>query len=260
MRLRDSFQNALHPLERLLWLLTIATFLYALLIRGEWDWHSGPHVAALTMAFCGAVAAKLIQELRKRWHAGIFHFTNNQRAADAGFYLRQVTASYLYLGHSFASSISEFKKRRGPGGMAADSRIRLLLADPDDANSIGFLAEIHYPRLDPVSMRREQRRRILTTLEYVAHLGNLVEVRTHKERLRCWLHLIDGKTMVFGLVPSGSTGEVAPAITLEPVKNRWTLFDHLNDWVETLWKNGQARDVSQWMAQLKSELGNSSQA
>ena len=78
MRLRDSFQNALHPLERLLWLLTIATFLYALLIRGEWDWHSGPHVAALTMAFCGAVAAKLIQELRKLWHAGIFHFTNNQ--------------------------------------------------------------------------------------------------------------------------------------------------------------------------------------
>ncbi len=254
MRIRDAFLNSLHALEPALWLATLAVFLYALLREGKWDWHSGPHLAALVMAFAIAVTAKLVHELRKRFHAGIFHFTNHRCPEKDGLYLDQVTKTYLYVGQSFATTLPEFKKRRGRRGMAADAKIHLLLADPDDPNTLEFLAQTHCPPLDRFAMKKEQCRRIVRTLEYVSQLGGMVEVRTHKEKLRCWLHLIDGKTMVFGLIPYGSSGEVAPALILEPVKHRWTLFDHFNDWADMLWKSGQQRDLKQWMTELKSRI------
>jgi hypothetical protein len=258
MRFRDTFHRILRPLELFLWVVTVISFLYGLAVEGKWSWHSGPHVAALATAVALAMLAMGLRELRKRWHAGIFHFAFKHSARDAGTYIRTVETDYLYLGQSFKSTIDEFMGRRGRGGMAANARTRLLLADPDDPHLMGFLGEIHVPPMDANGMKRDLCERIVHTLEQLEGVSRL-NVRTHREKIRCWLHLFDKQTMIFGLLPQGASGEIAPAMNLEPVRNRWTLFNHLEDWVERVWAQGVEREPKSWLLKLKQELEDSNQ-
>jgi hypothetical protein len=99
--------------------------------------------------------------------------------------------------------------------------------------------------------QRDLCRRLERTLTALADFGKL-EIRLHDARFRGWLHLFDDKWMVFGMTPRGTDGLVSPAIELEPVAKKWTLFDHMVDWSEDAWNHGKRiEDLEKWKTHVK---------
>ena len=252
MRFGELFERYYVWADWIVRCLAVGTFLYVLVKRGEIEWHSLLTVVAL-FGIALIVAVQLsIRQIRKRVAAGIVRFQQEHRPFDAVERLRRLRGDYLYIGRSFESMLAAFEGARGRGGMAQKTTLRLLLADPDDATQVEYLRQNTPGDHDAPAVRRDLCEKLLKTMATLEGFGR-VQVRLHTGPFKGWLHLFDGEAMVFGMMPKGSDGLAAPAMELEPVAGRWTLFDHLSDWAQEAWDRGrEIKDIAQWQQKLKS--------
>ena len=64
-----------------------------------------------------------------------------------------------------------------------------------------------------------------------------IEVRFHREKLRKWMHFVNGDTLYLGILRAGESGLHSPAIVLSAVRNRWSLYDHYVEEIQSLWSS-----------------------
>jgi len=251
MRFSELFERYYVWADWIVRVFAVGTFGYVLVRRGEIEWHSLlTVVAVLGVALIVAVQLS-VRQIRKRVAAGIVRFQQEHRPLDATERLRQLTRDYLYIGRSFESMLEALEAARSHRGMAQKTAMRLLLADPENAAQVEYLRQNTAGELDAAAIRKDLCEKLLKTLAALEGFGR-VEIRLHSGPFKGWLHLLDGEAMVFGMMPKGSDGLAAPAMELEPVKGRWTLFDHLLDWAEETWTRGkEVKDIRQWQKRLE---------
>ena len=134
--------------------------------------------------------------------------------------------------------------------MAQKTALRLLLTDPEDGAQLNHCRQNMPGNLTEEDFRKDLCRRLLKTLAALDGFGR-VTIRLHNGPFKGWVHLFDGEAMVFGMMPRGVDGLAAPAMELEPVAGRWTLFDHLVEWAEEAWGRGkEVKDVELWKQRL----------
>ena len=218
--------------------------------KGQIEWHSLLTVVAI-LGICLVVAVQLSAwQIRKRVAAGIVRFRQAQRPVDTVERLQRLKTDYLYVGWTFESMLEPFAQARNRGGMAQKTALRLLLADPEDPQQVDHCIQNLSGNLTPEAFRKDLCQRLLKTLAALDGFGR-VAIRLHTGPFKGWAHLFDGEAMVFGMMPRGSDGLAAPAMELEPVPGRWTLFDHLSDWANESWGRGkEIKDVEQWKQRL----------
>jgi len=166
-----------------------------------------------------------------------------------------VEGEYCYLGISFTSVLNTFRswhdsERRGA------VRVRLLLTDPEADDVLKFQARYEHGLLKP-ELTAEERRRldetvaraknaINLTLHSLAALrsgSNQIEVRLHREKLREWMHLVDGSLLYVGLLRVGETGQRCQVIVLKK-RRRWSMFDHYCEQLESIWNVAKPVSIS----------------
>ena len=152
-----------------------------------------------------------------------------------------VKLEYCYLGISFDTVFSQFEdwyRFRRP----LNVKIRLLLLDPaPEADDIARFQVAHQvgaagnaAELAAMTRRRvEDRVGELMALPQASHL---IEIRFHRQTLRHWMHLIDGKWAWTGLLPKGKPGIEAPIMVLKRRPEEWTLLDLYQEEFEALWE------------------------
>lgn len=219
--------------------------------KGEIEWHS--MLTAVALLAAAAIAGSILwaRQMRKRLAAGIVRFQQEHRPLDSTERLRGLKRDYLYIGRSFESMLEPLERAREHHGMAQRTALRLLVADPEDGTQLEYLRENTAGDWDVATVRKDLCERLLRTLSALEGFGH-VEIRLHRGPFKGWVHLFDGEAMVFGMMPKGSDGLAAPAMELEPVRGRWTLFDHLVDWAEESWKHGkEVGDIRKWQKLLE---------
>lgn len=245
----DAYWHVFEKWERILIAVTVAIGAVTYFRTGELDTKALETLGLLLLVFLWVCGRAFNRELRKRRNAGITRFRDVHRPNHAFEMLTKASIEYQYVGHSFASCLEPFQKARKHGGMAADARVRLLLADPSDDDLMAFLGKFRTVTLDAAAMRRDLAARLLATLAVVENIGKC-EIRTHRERLHCWIHLVDGSQGIVGLLEQGRDGLSAPALELERSK-RWNLFDHFFLDAQCLWDRATPRNVTEWRLELE---------
>lgn len=244
MGFREKFERYYLWLEWPLQLIAVLSLAYYWWSLGEVEWHSLLNIVAVLFVGLVAIAGILARQLRKRRNTGIVRFQWKHRPIDAVAKLKGIEKRYLYIGRSFESMLDVFEQARQKGGMAQCTHLQLLLADPDDEDQIEYLRK-NTPGIQTAHQTREDlRRRLERTLASVSDFGCNLEIRVHAHAtpFRGWLHLFDEDSIMFGMTPRGSDGLVSPAMELEPVKGRWTLFDHMLDWAEDSWNRATKKE------------------
>jgi len=187
--------------------------------------------------------------------AGIIAFHRSfpqQKNADV---FRQVETEYCYLGIGFTTVMNIFRawyetERKG------NVRIRLLLTDPDCSEALEFQARYEHaifkPDVSPEERKllddtaRRGRDSIVLALDLLATLPSLssaVEVRFHREKIRKWVHFINGNLLYVGVLRSGESGLNSPVMVLRP-RNHWSLFDHYREEWESLWSSARSNTLA----------------
>jgi hypothetical protein len=128
-------------------------------------------------------------------------------------------------------------------------RIRLLLTDPEATEILEFQAryerDLFRPSLsaeeqrfvsDTVTRVRSATQFTLNTLATLSPRAPRVEVRLHREKLRNWMHAVDGKQLYVGMLRKGETGLQSPVIVLKPRHDHWSVFDHYVEEFESIWE------------------------
>jgi len=164
---------------------------------------------------------------------------------------RGVETEYCYLGVGFTTVMNAFRswyesERKG------NVRIRLLLTDPEAADVLEFQAR--YERnLFKRDLSAEERKliddtarrardAITLTLDLLATLppsSQPIELRFHREKLRKWMHFVNGSRLYVGLLRAGESGLNSPVVVLKPRDRRWSLFDHYREEWESLWEGAR---------------------
>lgn len=146
--------------------------------------------------------------------------------------------------------LEAFEKARLKGGMAHKTEVRLLLTNVEDPLQLRNCLENEPGNLTEEEFRKALCQKLLKTLTSMDGFGKLT-IRLHTAPFKGWVHLFDGEAMLFGMMPRGVDGLQAPAIELEPVPGRWSVFDHLNEWAEEAWNKADiVEDLNQWKAKL----------
>jgi len=164
---------------------------------------------------------------------------------------RRVQREYCYLGISFRTVFAEFEHwyRRE---CRPETRVCLLVADPEDSGLLEYQArfQLGYSKTD---LTAEQSRQvsakisstsaaIRNTLQLIATLpdaGSHIEVRFHREHLRKWMYLIDGREVYVGLLQHGKDGLDGPVMVLGEGRQAWTLFQHFQEEWDSLWRDAE---------------------
>ena len=159
-----------------------------------------------------------------------------------------VQSEYGYLGVSFASVLVTFRAWCEKG-KAGNVKIRLLLTDPEAVEALEFQARsecgiwqssLSEEQNDIItrSVRKVQDAIRLTvdSVRAMAPAGPHIEIRYHREKLRKWMHTINGDLLYVGLLRNAESGLFCPVIELKKRHGKWSLFDHYHDEWEALWE------------------------
>jgi len=158
-----------------------------------------------------------------------------------------VKKEYCYLGLSFTSVGNAFREwyeteRRG------NVRVRLLLLDPEEMEVATFQARYEHDLFDE-KLTGQQEKLISETVQRLQQATRLtakmlaslppggpkVEVRLHRERIRKWMHIVDGEELYMGVLQRGASGLSAPVVVVKPRHGKWTLFNHYRETWESIW-------------------------
>lgn len=210
-------------------------------------------IAAVVLPLCTAAI-----ELQKRrlsvFFSGIRKYHASFQTQQNGSVFNSVREEYLYMGITFASVLSSFREWYGSQERRANVRIRLLLTDPKAEDVLRFQAQyetgIWTPEAELTLQQRatldgivdRARNSIASVMQTLATLPNAdtaIEVYFHGERLRKWMHVVDGKLAYVGVLPIGQDGYRAPVIELQRQANHWRLFDAYREEWESVFQTAQ---------------------
>jgi len=213
----------------------------------EWDWPHRHYVNGLLVATVGLVMyigfRHRSQTVEK---SGIVAYEEPFEVDRTKEVLAECESEYRYYGISFASVREQVLRWHEKH---QHCKLRLLVADPDWAETLQFQARHELGFTGPEDrLTAEQKRiidehvegsqaRIRETLLEVRKLNryaNRVEVRLHRERLRIWMHLVDEHTVYLGVLRQKESGRQAPMLVLER-KKKWSLFDHYAQEWDSMW-------------------------
>jgi len=171
--------------------------------------------------------------------SGLVRFFRTFPAAANYAVFGRVTSDFCYLGVSFDTSFSQFENWYQIHRPATAKRIRLLLVDPGATEVLEFLARHHGipPERLPGAVAADKAKIDAGIKALLAEpdADRLIQIRLHRERLRYWMHMVDGHTVWAGLLPQGRPGIEAPVMVLKPRLGEWTLFDLFKEEFEELW-------------------------
>lgn len=162
--------------------------------------------------------------------------------------LASVRKDYCYLGISFTSVFPQFRQWY-EGRPPAGARIRILLTHPDASEALEFQARYQWDLFQTAAAARD-RQRIADTVEGVQRAirstcsllaalpdsASHIEVRFHREKLRKWMHLVDGEFLYLGVLHKGDSGLNAPVAVFRRRQAKWSLFDHYAEEWDSLWE------------------------
>jgi hypothetical protein len=178
---------------------------------------------------------------------------------------KQVQNEYCYLGITFSSVLNAFRAWHD-SELKGNVRIRLLLTDPEATDVLEFQAR--YERdLFGRSLSAEEQRFVSDSVTRVKNASQLtlstlatlsprapgIEVRLHREKLRKWMHAVDGQQLYVGMLRKGETGLQSPVIVLKPRHGKWSIFNHYLEEFESIWEN--AKEVTIANAGARSAAG-----
>ena len=250
MKFKVLFEKYNKWSEPILIAFSLVTLVYVFLHAGTVELHSLLTVISVLIVSLITSVHLLFHNLRKKFAAGIVGFQQEHTPFHAVERLRGLKSDYLYIGRSFESMLDAFEKARLKGGMAHKTEVRLLLTNVADPIQLRYCLEIEPGNWTEKEFQKALSQKLLKTLAALDGFGKLT-IRLHTAPFKGWVHLFDHEAMLFGMMPRGIDGLQAPAIELEPVPRRWSLFDHLNDWAEDAWNKAEkVEDLNQWKAKL----------
>jgi hypothetical protein len=195
------------------------------------------------------VAAEMQRDRVSVLFSGISRFYRSFPEEKNKEVFQQVKNEYCYFGVTFSSVINAFRAWH-ESELKGNVRIRLLLLDPEATDVLQFQARVEKDLFKPALSPEEQkfiddtvdrvRNATKLTLGYLATLpahSAQIEVRLHREKVRYWMHLVNGNRLYVGLLRKGETGLVAPVLLLKPRSEHWGLFDCYKEQWETIWES-----------------------
>ena len=213
-------------------------------------WGSPYRITAMVLSVVLSVFALLLETHRDRtsvFFAGVRKLYSSFPPEKNREVFKTVLNEYCYLGIGFTSVASTFRawyeSERKP-----NTRIRILLTDPDATDALEFQARYENNLFKSQLSQDEQQliqqtvkraqdgiRLTVDLIKTLSPASPPVEVRFHREKLRKWIHLVNGDSLYLGILRAGVSGLNSPTIVLKPVKKRWGLFDHHFEEFQTLW-------------------------
>ncbi len=210
-------------------------------------WDSPYRVLCTVAALILPLATGLIELQKDRinvFFAGIRKYHPTFPVEDNTDMFQSIEKEYSYLGVSFGSVLNSFRSWYGSSDRRANISIRLLLVDPGANDVLEFqaryeknlwgenLSEAQKRMIDDIVQRaKDSTKLVLDTLATLPAADPPIEVYFHRERIRKWMHIVNGNTIYVGMLPMGNDGLRAPAMELKREPGKWRLFDyHRDEW------------------------------
>jgi len=232
------------------WLTIVGSVAGVLSLFALWEspYRSPIMVATVTLAVLGL----LVEVHRDRvsvFFAGVRKLHSSFPQEMNKKVLSEIQSEYCYLGIAFTTVANAFRSWY-ESDRKANVRIRILLTDPDALDVLEFQARYEHNLFKNQLSTEEQRlveqtmRRAQDAIKLTLDLFNTlppnvpsIEIRFHREKLRKWMHFVNGDTLYLGILRAGESGLRSPAIVLGAVRNRWSLYDHYVEEIQSLWSS-----------------------
>jgi hypothetical protein len=231
------------------WLSTIAAVATIWGLIGLWSSpYRLPLMALVLVLAVGFFVLEMQQDRLAAFFAGVSKFYPlfpQERNVEV---FRSVQSEYCYFGVSFSTVLNAFREWH-ESGRTGNVKVRLLLLDPSESGLLEYQARCELGLLrngdltphdrqlvaDTAARSSVATRLVLQTLATLPPGPVKVEVRFHSEKVRHWMHVIDGRLVYVGMLRHGETGLNAPVVILKHRHNKWSLFEYyLEEW-EAMW-------------------------
>jgi hypothetical protein len=248
----------LMELKTVQWISIIGALAGVLGLLAGWESGYRPGLMVIIVILSGVfILAEKEKDRASVLFSGIRRFYKSFPEENNNKVFQEVRNEYCYFGVSFGSVINTFRAWH-ESELKSNVRIRLLLLDPDATEVLQFQARMEKDLFKPVLSPEEQtfindtvtrvRNGTKLTLDHLATLpsrSSRIEVRLHREKVRFWIHLVDGHLLYIGLLRKGETGLLGPVLLLKPRSGRWSLFDYYREQWETIWETSTPVRLSQ---------------
>lgn len=239
------------------WLTLVGSIAGVLSLVALWDSPYRSALVAATVALPIVTAAIELQKDRLTvFFTGIRKFYRLFPIEQNTHLFRNVTSEYIYFGVSFGSVLSIFRVWYGSPERLANIRIRLVLVDPDALDILEFQAR--YERNlwtaplsdaerrmidDTVKRVRDSISLVLDTIATLPPASPPIEIYFHREKVRKWIHKLNGDQLYVGLLPLGTDGLQAPVLELTNKDKNSHLFSYYQDELESILQGARRADL-----------------
>jgi hypothetical protein len=220
--------------------------LVALSERYRW-----PLLAGITVLIVLFLILEIQTDRLSVFFAGMAKFYRTFPERSNAEVFQAIGSEYVYMGVGFTTVMVPFRSWY-EGDRKANVRIRLLLTDPSASDVLEFQARYEHNLLNKDlteaqrklvdDTARRGRDAITYTLDLLSTMpspSGVLEVRLHRERIRRWMHFVDGNTLYVGVLRAGESGLNSPVMVLKPSPSRWSLFDHFREELESTWEGSR---------------------